>query len=260
MCLIGIRIDRQQGLLIAANRDEFADRPTQAMHWWDNEPVLAGKDLRAGGTWLGITRNGRFAAVTNVRDPSLADAPIPMESRGRLVAAFLRGSMPAQEFIASLHSAISQPSSFNLLLGHVTDGVPQVHWYGARVRRSVSLSEGVYALSNAELDTPWPKAERLRQALTRGDRAHIEEMLASEQQAEDAHLPITGVSLAWEKKLSAAKITGADYHTRSSTFLSVRDGEVQAHEVTWAPDGSRQTEVRERFCLALPEEAASFSD
>lgn len=251
MCLIGIRINDDGGLVIAANRDEFSARPTKTMHWWekDSGDILAGKDLAAGGTWLGMTRNGRFAAVTNVRDPSLLRAFIPSASRGLLVTEYLQGDIGASEFISLLQSRAPDPSPFNLVLGNIAPGAASLHWYGARARQSIELPSGVHVLSNAELNTPWPKAETLRAALKQENLQETEQALTSTVQADDHLLPDTGVGYEWEKKLSAALITGKDYHTRSSTFISVCDGQVQAREITWTPDGRLQHEVRETFAI-----------
>lgn len=252
MCLIGLRINDDGALLIAANRDEFAARPTRPMHWWgkdDADDILAGKDLAAGGTWLGMTRSGRFAAVTNVRDPRLRDAPIPFASRGLLVTAFLNGSIQAPEFIEAIQARVPHPSPFNLLLGDMKPAGATLYWYGARTRQSAALEGGVHVLSNAELNTPWPKAQKLRQALAAGSAQEVEHALTSTEQSDDALLPDTGVGYAWEKKLSAALITGDDYHTRSSTLIAIRDGKVDAREVTWTPDGKRHFEVQETFAI-----------
>lgn len=253
MCLIGLRIDDGGALLLAANRDEFAHRPTQGLHWWPQDAqdsILAGRDLKAGGTWLGVTRSGRFAAVTNVRDVSLRDAPIPLASRGLLVTEYLKADSDAETFIRALDARMSGPASFNLLLGSLAADAAKLYWYGGRTRQFAPLTIGVHVLSNAELNTPWPKAQALRQALDGQDIDAAHRVLTSTTQADDHLLPDTGVGYAWEKKLSAPLITGPDYHTRSSTFMTARAGQIDVHEITWQPDGQPENEARESFLIA----------
>lgn len=252
MCLIGIRIDDDGGLLIAANRDEFADRPTQALHWW-KEGILAGKDLRAGGTWLGLTRDGRFAAVTNVRDPVLHQSSLPQESRGLLVTRYLQSNTTPRAFVDTCLASLSQPSPFNLIVGQVrrrhADQITDCWWVGGRVRRAEAISPGVNVLSNAELNTPWPKALRLQSALHRADPIEVERALRSRETADDHLLPDTGVAVDWERRLSAALITGDEYHTRSTTLVRVALGTADVREITWSPDGEVYAEASEEFTL-----------
>ena len=254
MCLIGLRFDGNGELLIAANRDEFADRPTQPMHWWE-EGVLAGKDLRADGTWLGITRDGRFAAVTNVRDPSMKDNAVPLGSRGRIVSRFLQDSASPKDVVAQLTQDITAPSPFNLLLGVIREDGPEIWWFGGRVRRVEQLQPGYHTLSNAELNTPWPKSRALHQALhsvtpeTAIDG--LSTIMRTKQEASEHELPATGVPLEWEKRLSAIQITGESYHTRSTTIIAIHHHRVAAREITWTPDGEIAQQVEFNFQLAI---------
>lgn len=250
MCLIGIRFEggARPFLQIAANRDEFAERPTQPMHWWDGG-ILAGKDLRAGGTWLGVSRSGRFAAVTNVRDPLIRNNPCPRPSRGQLVTDFLSGAAAPESFVSSLLNDLTRPSPFNLLVGQITDDHAEVWWLGGRTRKAQKLAAGVHVLSNAELNAPWPKALLLKEAMQSGQTEAFQSALGSRQQASDEALPDTGVSRDWERKLSASMITGADYYTRSSTLLTCHEGRWWAQETTWGPDAQRLGVVEERFDL-----------
>lgn len=240
VCLIGLAFDAEGSLTLAANRDEFAHRPTRPLHWWD-ERVLAGRDLQAQGTWLGITRDGRFAAVTNVRDPSLKAQPVPHGSRGVVVSRYLQGGDGPSDFLLALRRALAGPSPFNLIVGRLTSAGVECWWYGGRTQAMEPLEPGAHVLSNAELNTPWPKASRLQAVLAKespgrhGER--LMDTMYSREQAPDGALPSTGVGHAWEKKLSAAFITGQDYHTRSTTRLLHRKGTVAMEETSWSPDG-----------------------
>lgn len=221
MCLIVVawkaRADRP--LIVAANRDEWRDRPAEPAHWWNDRPeILAGRDLKAGGTWMGVTRSGRFAAVTNFRDPS--DKRSTARSRGELVTDFLRSGGLAESFLAKLAPRAREYNGFNLIAG---DG--EGLWYfSSREGRPRAIAPGVHGLSNHVLDEPWPKVVRGRLAM---DAALADDdpgprlfaMLADGQGAPDEALPDTGVGIGWERRLAAPLITGADYGTRASTVL-----------------------------------------
>ena len=239
-------------LVVAANRDEFYARPTAPAGWWEDAPeVLAGRDLRSGGTWMGITHGGRFAAVTNFRDPGAEQSQAP--SRGHLVSEFLRSEAPPGEYLDLLVARAAQFNGFNLLVGD-TDGI----WYfGNRSGGPVELNAGIYGLSNHLLNTPWPKVERGRQALR--DLLSITgepltqallQTLADVEPPPDQHLPDTGVGREWERALASPFITTPEYGTRSSTVLLVgrdEDEEVMLVERTVVPGRSKQPETRYRF-------------
>ncbi len=250
MCLIGLAFDAGGNFTLVANRDEFADRPAQPLHWW-NHRVLAGRDLQAHGTWLGVTRDGRFAAVTNVRDPSLKTRPIPHGSRGRMVSHYLEGHDRPEQFLVTMRDAADGPSPFNLIAGHITPGGVECWWYGGRAQTIEAMAEGVHVLSNAELNTPWPKALQLQIALDRHAAGSMDEglmsVLCSRAQAPDQALPSTGVGYDWEKKLSAAFITGSDYHTRCTTRIVHRRGEMAVDETSWSASGDAVNRVTMRF-------------
>ncbi len=254
MCLIALAVDTHPAyrLVVAANRDEFYARPTAPAAWWADAPdVLAGRDLREGGTWMGVTRAGRFAAVTNSRDPGLAqreNAP----SRGALVADFLRGSADAESYAADLAGRAARYNGFNLLVGD-EGGLFYLSNRGEGVRR---LEPGVYGLSNALLDTPWPKVLRAREAVAdalaraRGDgwESGLWEMLADRVIAADDALPDTGVGAERERLLSPPFIRTDVYGTRASTVLTIaRDGEVRFVERSAAPGQEGWTESRHAF-------------
>jgi uncharacterized protein with NRDE domain len=251
MCLIALALDAHPSyrLVIAANRDEFYARPTA---WWADAPdVLAGRDLREGGTWMGVTRAGRVAAVTNYRDPGLAqlaDAP----SRGALVADFLRGSVDAETYADDLAGRAAAYNGFNLLVGD-GGGLFYVSNRTDGVRR---LEPGVYGLSNALLDTPWPKVVRARRAMEEavaaaegpGWDARLWEALADRVIAADDALPDTGVGSERERLLSAPFIRTDVYGTRASTVLTIAsDGEVRFVERSVVPGQDGWTESRHAF-------------
>jgi len=232
-------------LVVAANRDEFLARRTAAADFWQDAPeVLAGRDLEAGGTWLGMTRGGRFAALTNYRDPARIKPGAP--SRGELVSRFLRGRQTPGEYFAELELIAARYNGFNLLFGD-TESMWCFSNCGEGARR---LEPGVYGLSNHLLDTPWPKVARGKSALAIAlqalpDEAPLFALLQDDRVAPDQDLPRTGVSLEWERLLSAAFIRSPAYGTRSATvLLRDRHGAVRFVEQTFpknAEAGDRRT-------------------
>ncbi|MCC8999786.1 MAG: NRDE family protein [Candidatus Contendobacter sp.] len=248
MCLILIayRYHPRYPLLVAANRDEFHDRPTAPLGFWEDIPqIVAGRDLKEGGTWMGIDRTGRFAAITNYRDPSrvLLDAP----SRGHLVSDFLRSAEPARVYLDRLASKASAYNGFNLVLGDAGG----LFYYSNRGGELRALAPGLYGLSNHLLDTPWPKLERGRRALRQLlDRQpdptpdELLELLTDRALAPDSDLPHTGVPLEWERWLSPIFIAAPGYGTRSSTALRVdAGGQAWLVETTWADGGRREFQL-----------------
>jgi len=238
MCLIlvGWQLHPDYPLVVAANRDEFHARPTAAAAFWDDAPsVLGGRDLEAGGTWLGATRDGRFAAVTNVREPGAAPGK---RSRGELTAAFLCGRQSAAAYAEALEPG--DYAGFNLLL----DDDETLVYASNRDTAQRTLPPGIYGLSNHRLDTPWPKLLKARENFSRAlaglpDESAFFALLADRSVEADEHLPNTGVPLAWERLLSAVFVHSADYGTRASTLL-LRDraGQVVLHEKSFAADGT----------------------
>jgi uncharacterized protein with NRDE domain len=227
MCVIyfAYRHHPNYPLILAANRDEFYARPTQAARYWDDYPfIFAGRDLVAGGTWLGITRSGRFAAVTNYRE---MQAQRGEQSRGDLVADFLKTEEPADEYMQGVRSRGNRYSGFNLLVGEINAGRKEMYYFSNRGEDVRNLDAGIYALSNHLLDTPWPKVAsgRMRfSELISGDdisKQKLFELLADESVAEDDELPDTGIGYEREKLLSAIFIRTPIYGTRSSTVLTI---------------------------------------
>ena len=252
MCLIAFAHDAHPAyrLVLAANRDEFYDRPTAPAAWWVDAPhVLAGRDLRARGTWMGVTRDGRFAAVTNFREsaPQRPDAL----SRGDLVADFLRGTNAAKSYVWEVASRGSRYNGFNLLLGDPSG----VFYVSNRASGLQRLPAGIYGISNHLLDTPWPKVVRARQAVAEvlsGAEGKLDtplfEMLADRVLAADQELPDTGVGVERERLLSPPFISAGVYGTRSSTVLVIsRGGEVDFVERSINPGGEGYSEARFAF-------------
>jgi len=261
MCLIAFAWNAHpdHALVLVANRDEFHARGAEPLAWWANAPdVLAGRDLQEGGAWLGVSRSGRVAAVTNVRGPDAAVRK-PL-SRGQLVADFLRGDDSAAAYADRLEHEAAGYGGFNLLL---CDG-KELRYVTNRPRfLSEDVAPGVHALSNAQLDTPWPKARRARtvveNVITREspgeaiDDAEMLAVMADAAQAPDEALPLTGVSLEMERLLSSPFIRTPSYGTRCTSLLRIsRTGEISLFERRFGPDGMPSGEHRETFFVASP--------
>lgn len=252
MCMIVLayRVHPQFPLVVAANRDEFHERPTtQAGFWNDHPEILAGRDLECMGTWMGVTRRGRFAAVTNYRDPTgPADGAA---SRGTLVSRFLAEGAPAGRFMEGIATQSGAYRGFNLL---ASDG-KDLFYYSNRSGPPARLEPGVYGLSNHLLDTPWPKVEaarkRLEQSLLPAPAAEpLLALLADTTLAAENDLPKTGVAPERERMLSAARIVSSTYGTRSSTVLmqDAQDRLLYA-ERSYGPDGAELDTLRFEFRL-----------
>jgi len=206
--------------VLLANRDEFYRRPTRAASFWTDAPsVLAGRDLERGGTWLGVTRNGRWAALTNFREPSTTAFT---RSRGEIVRDYLTGGHTARQYAAALQDVASEFDGFNLLFGDPDESL----WLSNRGGDLRSLGPGIFGLSNHLLETPWPKVTQGKRALHsqlegRPVKDRLFEPLADTTVYDDADLPDTGVSPELERVLSSAFISGAEYGTRSSTLIMI---------------------------------------
>ena len=233
-------------LVLAGNRDEFHARPSAALARWDDAPgIIAGRDLEAGGTWLGLREDGRCALVTNVRDLS---APQDGQSRGLLASDWLRGDADATSASAALLAQASDYRPFNLLLADRSHCV----WTSNLPRpRQQAVTPGVHSLSNAALDSPWPKALSLAarlQAWLQDDGDDPEPLLralSDDRVFPDETLPDTGIGLERERWLSAAFIRGRDYGTRASTVVLLgHDGEGCVVERRWGPEGIALGESR----------------
>jgi uncharacterized protein with NRDE domain len=208
-------------LIVAANRDEFFLRPTAAAEFWQEQPgLLAGRDLQQGGTWMGITRSRRFAALTNVRDPHAMGSDVM--SRGLIVAQYLLGEDAPNKFLDDLQVRTHAYNGFNLLAGDADN----LYFFNSASAQLTPLQPGIYGLSNDTLDTPWPKVARAKSAMEKAlsnDEQNLEgelfELLADRALAADHSLPDTGIGLEKERWLSAVFINAENYGTRSSTVL-----------------------------------------
>ncbi len=240
MCLILLahRAHPRYPLVVAANREEFRARPTAPAGRWEDAPwILAGRDLRDGGTWMGVTRTGRWAAVTNFREAGeqLPDA----QSRGELVSGFLHSEDSAARYALLVGARAAKYNGFNFLVGEPGS----LLWLSNRASCGSprSLAPGVYGLSNHLLDTPWPKVERGKRALAlllteqEVGPEQLMEILLDRSFVADAELP-TGVEPALERVFSTMFIQGTEYGTRSSSVLLVdREGRVLFVERTYLP-------------------------
>jgi uncharacterized protein with NRDE domain len=222
MCLIllAYRQHRDYPLILAANRDEFYARPTQALQAWSDAPhILAGRDLQAGGTWLGVSESGRLAALTNYRG-AYGTPNDPVHSRGELTAGFLQSKVCAQTYLTTLQHKAARYQGFNLLL-YDASGL----WYFSNRSEAPAqqLRPGVYGLSNHLLDTPWPKVTRgkqaLRQALIAPSLDALLSLLQDRWQPPPEQLPDTGIEPQREQLLAPMFIAGEQYGTRCSTAV-----------------------------------------
>lgn len=243
MCLIALsyRTHPRYPLVVAANRDEFRDRPTQRAHFWPDAPeILAGRDLQALGTWLGIARQGRFAAITNHRDLRKQQPNGP--SRGALVREALGQDIDP--------NTTDMYAGFNLLYGTLD----ALHYHNNIDGRAVAITPGIHGLSNAFLNTPWPKVMRAKQRMeavqqrTGSDLVEsLFALLADDAQAPDDLLPDTGLPLELERSASSIFIPNDVYGTRCSTVVLVNDAGQVHFEERALPDGHA---VVERFQMA----------
>ncbi len=237
-------------LVIAANRDEYYRRPTaKAAFWHDHPDILAGRDLECMGTWLGVTRAGRFAALTNFRDPRKRKTDAP--SRGTLVSEFLASEREPREYLEEVAARASDYKGFNLLAGDI-DGV---FYFSSRAGPVQEVSPGIHGLSNHLLDTPWPKVTRgkLRLQAALAEEPGVEallDLLHDREPAAESELPDTGIGTPMERVLSPALIVSPQYGTRASTaVLFGGDGSVSFSERTILPGGDTGATVSLRFRL-----------
>ncbi|PIE70260.1 MAG: hypothetical protein CSA22_08630 [Deltaproteobacteria bacterium] len=260
MCLIlfGYHLHPDIPFILAANRDECYQRPSAPLHFWEDNPsLLAGRDLKDRGTWMGITRSGRFAALTNFRAPHLLKTGAP--SRGHLVRRFLEASGSGKSYLDQLAATAATYNPFNLLVSDDIRSPERLWFYSNQSDRPMPVSPGVHGLCNHLLDTPWPKVTRAtaqlqREAATgRISEARIQTLLCDETRPEDAALPDTGMGLEWEQILSPIFIRSDCYGTRSASLLQLdTSGTLRVTEWTYPtrppspiPTGSR----REQFTI-----------
>lgn len=257
MCLIALawEVSPACRLVVAANRDEMHERPTAPLHWWEDRPdILAGRDLEGHGTWMGISRRGRFAAITNFRElqPPPPDAP----SRGSIVVDFLGSDLPAERWAEDLRAEANRLAGFNLF---VADG-RSLALVSNRSAAPKMLEPGIFGLSNGPWDAAWPPTwPKVKQAVDGLETSlrqpqSLEEtlftLLRHERRPDDRELPDTGVGVDHERFLSPVFIRGDIYGTRSSTVLVMEsNGRVRVREKTWNRTGELVTETREELTI-----------
>lgn len=261
MCLILLSYDQHPDykLIFAANRDEFYDRPTRPLAFWEDRPeIIAGRDMKGNGTWFGVDRTGRFAAVTNYRDPAqnLPHAP----TRGALVSDFITASETARTYMQKIASGGQHYNGFNLLIGDRSG----VWYYSNRGNDIQKLKPGLFGISNHLIETPWPKVKKgkaqLQDLLSAQKDINYEDLLkilADQSVPPDKTLPDTGVGIEWERILSPLFITSKVYGTRSSSVLLVkRNGRVIFVERTFIleANGAMKQETR-KFSFTTSREA-----
>ncbi len=221
MCLIAIafQVLPDAPLVVAANRDEFYRRPTEPSHWWEKKTILAGRDLEKGGTWMGVSKNGRFCALTNYRDPS--ETLKSKESRGHIVQSFLNSGQTAEMFLTKLETEKHRYPGFNIIAGTKNE----LFVYESRSgKKPFKLFPGIHSVSNAFFNTPWPKTnkakEKMASCLTSKEKLFA--MLGDKEEAPVDQLPATGVPFEWEKLLSPIFIESPEYGTRTSTVMVMK--------------------------------------
>jgi len=253
MCLIAFayNVHPSYRLILAANRDEFYERPSAAVDFWKDHPqVLAGRDLKNRGTWLGVTKNGKFAAVTNYRDPSALK--IEALSRGELVSRYLTSNQNADHYLKKIALQVDRYNGFNLLLGDDHD----IFIFSSRGEKQ-KLKAGIYGLSNHLLNSPWPKVTRSKRMLKaalekKGDALEeaLFSLLADRNVPPDNKLPSTGIGLEWERILSPVFIQSPIYGTRSSTILLIgKNRRVKFVEKVF--DGQKEPWIISRFSFIM---------
>ena len=257
MCLIAFawRKHPRYRLVLAANRDEFHARASAPAQAWPDQPgIHGGRDLTKGGSWLLATEGDRIAAVTNVRN-GLEAGDENRLSRGELVLDFARATQRPSDWLAELSLRANTYGPFNLVIG----AAGELHYASNRPRyRHRPLKPGVHALSNGDLDAPWPKAKRVRDAVaawieleaSMDDWPPVQRLftaLSDTREAPDSELPDTGVPIELERRLSAAFINGASYGTRASSLLLLDDEETVLYERRYGPHGHFEGEAILRF-------------
>jgi uncharacterized protein with NRDE domain len=253
MILFAIDRHPKYSLIIAANRDEYYSRPTLAASFRNND-LLAGKDLSQGGTWMGITRYGRFAALTNYRDPSL-NKPDAL-SRGLIVYDYLTGNFTPEKYLKSLSGKAKKYNEFNLIAGSTNE----LYYFSSHENKFHRVESGIHVLSNNLLDVQWPKTKRGTQKFTDClkhddvDPNMLLEILSDTQHPPDKDLPDTGVGTDLERMLASIFVESPDYGTRASTvLLADRSNHVRFRERSFSsPGGKPDGEVYFEFDIELP--------
>jgi len=238
MCILFFAINQhpKYPVIICANRDEFHQRPTKAMHWWADSDVLAGQDLQAGGTWLGLNKQGRFSALTNFRQPHLINEN--KKSRGDLVLHALAKSTSTMS--TQLAKSAQQYNGFNLVFGQLNN----LHCFDSVSQKQQQLTAGFHSLCNGALDDIWPKMALGQAKLSKAIKDHnldidlLFELMKNSQQAHTESLPNTGVPLNWEQLLSSIFIVSPDYGTRTTNIITLdQKGKIAVYDRSYNEQG-----------------------
>ncbi|MFY0599894.1 MAG: NRDE family protein [Cyclobacteriaceae bacterium] len=254
MCLIAFAWNShpKYKLILIANRDEFYERPSATASFWKDCPdIYAGRDLVATGTWMGISKSGRFGAITNYRD--IKNIQKDARSRGDIIPRYLSESDDPKSFSQKLNHYSSEYNGFNFL---ASDFKTMTHYSNYQGKVNV-IDPGIHGLSNAFLDTPWPKVESLKRGLRKAisskfDHKQMFDLLSDTQEADEKMLPRTGVPLEWEKALSSVCIRTEKYGTCSSTVITVTHaGVVDFSEKTHAIGDKKEKTVKSNFTIKL---------
>ncbi|WP_347550213.1 NRDE family protein [Pseudalkalibacillus hwajinpoensis] len=236
MCLIAVALHAHENypFVLIANRDEFYERPTKQAHFWEDIPeLLAGRDLKSMGTWLGVTKKGKIAALTNYREPA---EDTKEKSRGELTADFLKSEQSAETYLTKVGNKGDEYNGFNLLVGKFNE----LYYYSNRQNEIISMDDGVHAVSNHLMNTSWPKVDFIKEGLSHYLSHHEEfdinellQLLKRAEPAPDDQLPNTGVPLEWERMLSPIFISSKLYGTRTQTVITIsKEGNVTFAEKT----------------------------
>lgn len=255
MCLIlfALHDHPKYPLILAANRDEFYERPTlKADYWTEDHNILGGRDVQSGGTWLGLQKDGRFIAITNYRDGSKTNNPV--RSRGKLSKEFLTKNLTVPEFIGGIKKEKDQYGGFNIILSD--DGFNSLHHYSNISDQTTKIASGIHGLSNHLLDTPWPKVSSGKKFLKEvviNDPVNEEliiELMQESTKVSERFLPKTGIPSDLEKQLSPLFISMKEYGTRCTTILLVtQDKNVSFVEITY--NEHKQAVSRQEFAMQL---------
>lgn len=253
MCLIFISFQHHPNykLIIAGNRDEFYNRKTAAANYWDDQPhILAGRDLEAGGTWMGMNKSGKVSMLTNYRDPQHIDPKAP--SRGQLVSDFLKDNERPEKYLHQLENNGKTYNGFNLIVGDSNE-----LWYYSNYKKGISsLLPGFYGISNHLLETPWPKVRRGKQKMElvlQSEKVDPDELFAilyDDEMAVDSELPNTGLPIEREKALSSMFIKTDNYGSRCTTVIMIdKENRVLFSERVYDLSTFRHTTQTFRFLL-----------
>lgn len=252
MCIIFLAVRQHEDypLILLANRDEYRNRPTAPLNYWqESAQILAGKDLQGGGTWLGVNRSGKLAALTNIRN--LAMHQPGRVSRGQIIKNYLVKEQNDEEYLTELARTPMHYNPYNLILGTID----HLFAYNNLEQKVETIPSGIHGLSNASLNTPWPKIIRGKQLLEQQIRKRIDiealfQIMQDEQRPEEGELPDTGIGLPYERYLSAIFLTAPKYGTRSTSIILMDNNhQIDFYERSYLADGVFASEAKHRMIL-----------